>query len=144
MAVAVTIPQVGESVREAVLVEWFKPDGGLVAKDEPLCVIETDKVTLEVAAEVDGVLSIQVKAGETVAVGTVLATIEPSAQTREPPPQTREPSAQAKEPSENKTGSTEEKPAAPPEKSPQSPEVPQETPTELRRDAPVPVPPKNP
>jgi 2-oxoglutarate dehydrogenase E2 component (dihydrolipoamide succinyltransferase) len=78
MSVTVTIPHVGESVQEAVLVEWFVQDGAMVAKDEPLCVIETDKVTLEIAAEVDGVLTIQVPAGTTVAVGAVLATIEPS------------------------------------------------------------------
>ena len=56
MAVEIIIPSVGESVQEAVLAEWFKKDGDLVQKDEPLFVIETDKVTLEVVAEVAGVL----------------------------------------------------------------------------------------
>ena len=48
MAVDVVIPHVGESVQEAILAEWFKADGDRVAKDDPLFVIETDKVTLEV------------------------------------------------------------------------------------------------
>ena len=65
MSVEVKIPHVGESVQEAVLAEWFKQDGDPVAKDEALLVIETDKVTLEVTAEVAGVLDIQVPAGET-------------------------------------------------------------------------------
>ena len=52
MAIEIKIPSVGESVQEAVLAEWFKADGDVVEKDEPLLVIETDKVTLEVAAEV--------------------------------------------------------------------------------------------
>jgi 2-oxoglutarate dehydrogenase E2 component (dihydrolipoamide succinyltransferase) len=77
MSVEVKIPHVGESVQEAVLAEWFKRDGDRVAKDEALLVIETDKVTLEVTAEVDGVLSIQVAAGETVAIGAVVAAIAP-------------------------------------------------------------------
>jgi 2-oxoglutarate dehydrogenase E2 component (dihydrolipoamide succinyltransferase) len=77
MSVEVKIPHVGESVQEAVLAEWFKRDGDPVAKDEALLVIETDKVTLEVTAEVAGVLKIQVPAGETVSIGAVVAAIEP-------------------------------------------------------------------
>ena len=49
---------------EATLAEWFKKNGDAVRKDEPLFVIETDKVTLEVVAEADGVLSIKIQAGE--------------------------------------------------------------------------------
>ncbi len=78
MAVEVKIPTVGESVQEAILAEWFKQDGDQVARDEPLLVIETDKVTLEVTAEVGGTLRIKVPAGETVAIGAVVATIDPS------------------------------------------------------------------
>ncbi|MCJ8501196.1 2-oxoglutarate dehydrogenase complex dihydrolipoyllysine-residue succinyltransferase [Desulfatitalea alkaliphila] len=74
----IKIPTVGESVQEAVLAEWFKQDGDVVEKDEPLFVLETDKVTLEVTAEVAGTLTILVAAGETVAVGAVVARIEPS------------------------------------------------------------------
>ncbi|MGD9364105.1 MAG: 2-oxoglutarate dehydrogenase complex dihydrolipoyllysine-residue succinyltransferase [Desulfobacteraceae bacterium] len=80
MAVEIVIPQVGESVQEAILAEWFKQDGEQVAKDEPLFVIETDKVTLEVVAEVAGVLHIAVAEGETVAIGAVVGAIDPSAE----------------------------------------------------------------
>jgi 2-oxoglutarate dehydrogenase E2 component (dihydrolipoamide succinyltransferase) len=79
MLVDVKVPGVGESVTEAVLAQWFKNDGDRVKKDEPLFVIETDKVTLEVPAEADGVLSIKVPEGETVAVGAVIATIDTAA-----------------------------------------------------------------
>jgi 2-oxoglutarate dehydrogenase E2 component (dihydrolipoamide succinyltransferase) len=78
MVVEVKIPAVGESVQEAIVAEWFKQDGDPVARDEPLFVIETDKVTLEVTAEAGGMLKIKVPAGETVAVGAVVATIDPS------------------------------------------------------------------
>ncbi len=80
MSVAVKVPSVGESIQEAFLAEWFKQDGDLVNKDEALFVLETDKVTLEVAAEVRGVLKILVPAGETVAIGTKVGEIEPLAQ----------------------------------------------------------------
>jgi 2-oxoglutarate dehydrogenase E2 component (dihydrolipoamide succinyltransferase) len=76
MSIEIKIPSVGESVQEAVLAEWFKQDGDTVRKDDPLFVIETDKVTLEVVAEADGVLKINVQAGETVAIGTVVGSIQ--------------------------------------------------------------------
>jgi len=76
MAMEIKIPNVGESVQEAVLAEWFKADGELVQIDEPLLVIETDKVTLEVTAEAAGALKILVRAGETVAIGAVVGLIE--------------------------------------------------------------------
>jgi len=76
MLIEIKIPSVGESVTEALLAQWFKNDGDPVKKDEPLFVIETDKVTLEVVAEADGVLSIQVAEGETVAIGAVVGTLD--------------------------------------------------------------------
>jgi 2-oxoglutarate dehydrogenase E2 component (dihydrolipoamide succinyltransferase) len=76
MVIEIKVPSVGESVTEALLAQWFKNDGDLVKIDEPLFVIETDKVTLEVVAEADGVLSIQVAEGETVAIGAVVGTLD--------------------------------------------------------------------
>ena len=76
MQVEIKVPSVGESITEAILAQWFKQDGDVVHKGEALFVIETDKVTLEVEAEADGVLSIKVGEGETVAIGTVVGVIE--------------------------------------------------------------------
>ena len=73
----IVIPSVGESIQEAVLAEWFKQDGDRVEIDEPLLVIETDKVTLEVVAEARGIVAITVPEGETVAIGAVVGTITP-------------------------------------------------------------------
>jgi len=79
MTIEIKVPSVGESVTEALLAEWFKQDGDSVAKNEPLFVIETDKVTLEVEAEAAGQLKILVPEGETVAIGTVVGTIDSAA-----------------------------------------------------------------
>jgi 2-oxoglutarate dehydrogenase E2 component (dihydrolipoamide succinyltransferase) len=79
MLVEIKVPSVGESVTEAILAQWFKNDGDAVAKDEPLFVLETDKVTLEVVAEADGILSISVSEGETVAIGAVVGAIDTDA-----------------------------------------------------------------
>ena len=76
MAVEVKVPSVGESVSEAVLVQWLQNDGEIVAKDTPLFVIETDKITLEITADAGGRLEIKVPEGETVSIGTVVAMID--------------------------------------------------------------------
>jgi 2-oxoglutarate dehydrogenase E2 component (dihydrolipoamide succinyltransferase) len=76
MRIEIIVPAVGESITEALLAQWFKNDGDMVKKDEPLFVIETDKVTLEVAAEADGRLSITVPEGETIAIGSVVGAID--------------------------------------------------------------------
>jgi 2-oxoglutarate dehydrogenase E2 component (dihydrolipoamide succinyltransferase) len=72
----IRIPEVGESVFEALVARWHKNDGDRVAKDETVCEIETDKITLEIVADGDGILRIGVPAGTTVKVGTVIGTIE--------------------------------------------------------------------
>ena len=79
MLIEIKVPSVGESVTEALLAQWFKNDGDLVKKDEPLFVIETDKVTLEVVAEDQGILAIKVPEGETVAIGAVVGTLDTAA-----------------------------------------------------------------
>ncbi|MDH3557164.1 MAG: 2-oxoglutarate dehydrogenase complex dihydrolipoyllysine-residue succinyltransferase [Deltaproteobacteria bacterium] len=79
MLLEIKVPSVGESVTEATLAQWYKKDGDLVGKSGPLFVLETDKVTLEIEAEADGVLSIRVSEGETVAIGTVVGTIDTAA-----------------------------------------------------------------
>lgn len=75
MVIEIRIPSVGESIREAVLAQWLKNDGDAVKKDEPILLLETDKVSLEVAAEANGVLHIQVPAGTTAPIGAVVATL---------------------------------------------------------------------
>ncbi|MSP81854.1 MAG: 2-oxoglutarate dehydrogenase complex dihydrolipoyllysine-residue succinyltransferase [Alphaproteobacteria bacterium] len=77
MAVEIKVPQMGESVTEATVAKWFKAAGDAVAQDEPLCELETDKVTMEVFAPAAGRLGeIRVPAGSDVAVGAVLGVIE--------------------------------------------------------------------
>jgi 2-oxoglutarate dehydrogenase E2 component (dihydrolipoamide succinyltransferase) len=74
----IKVPEVGESVYEGLLVKWHKRNGETVRRDEPLCEIETDKITIELNAEADGILSIQAKEGVTVKIGSVIGTIAES------------------------------------------------------------------
>lgn len=75
----IKVPQVGESIFEAVIASWNKQDGDSVAKDELLCELETDKVNVELHAEAAGTLSIQVAAGTTVKIGSVIGHIDETA-----------------------------------------------------------------
>ena len=76
MSQEVRVPALGESVTEATVATWFVKPGQRVAADDMLCELETDKVTVEVAAPAAGVLGEIVAAeGETVGVDALLATI---------------------------------------------------------------------
>ena len=76
MATEIRVPTLGESVSEATIGKWFKKAGDVIAVDEPLVELETDKVTIEVPAPSAGVLvELTVKEGETVGVGALLGTI---------------------------------------------------------------------
>ncbi len=79
MKMDIKVPSVGESVQEAVLAEWLKEDGDFVEKEELLFVIETDKVTMEVPSEAEGVLEILVSEGETVPIGEVVGKLDTEA-----------------------------------------------------------------
>jgi 2-oxoglutarate dehydrogenase E2 component (dihydrolipoamide succinyltransferase) len=80
MAVEIKVPALGESVSEATISKWFKNVGDAVKADEPLCELETDKVTVEVPAPSAGMLSaITAPAGSTVAVGAKLGELEAAA-----------------------------------------------------------------
>ena len=72
----VTLPQLGETVTEGTITQWFKQVGDTVAADEALFEVSTDKVDTEVPSPVAGTLTeIRVQEGETVEVGTVIAVV---------------------------------------------------------------------
>jgi 2-oxoglutarate dehydrogenase E2 component (dihydrolipoamide succinyltransferase) len=80
MATEINVPTLGESVTTATVGRWIKHEGDVVAADELLVELETDKVTVEVTAPSAGVLtSIAVAEGSEVAVGSLLATLDADA-----------------------------------------------------------------
>lgn len=76
MATQIEVPPLGESVTQAILVAWHKADGEMVAIDEPICELETDKANVDVPARAAGVLHRMKEEGETVNVGEVIARID--------------------------------------------------------------------
>jgi len=80
MAVEIKVPALGESVTEATVAKWLVKAGDAVAVDQPLCELETDKVTVEVNASVAGTIAgLVVEEGASVQVGGVLCHIEAGA-----------------------------------------------------------------
>jgi 2-oxoglutarate dehydrogenase E2 component (dihydrolipoamide succinyltransferase) len=97
-ATEVVMPQMGESITEGTVSKWLKAVGERIEKDEPLLEISTDKVDAEVPSPAAGtLLAINVKEGETVEVGSVLATVGAEGTAAVPSP--RVPSAEVASPS---------------------------------------------
>ncbi len=105
MAVEVKVPRPGESVTEGFLSVWYKRSGDYVQANEPLFELESDKATVKVPAPVSGVLTITVPEGQTVAVESVVGSIDDKAtaprqggEPAPPPRQSKEPAPPAKAP----------------------------------------------
>ncbi len=122
MAFDVVIPSLGESVTEATLGRWLKGEGELVAVDEPILELESDKANMELAAESAGVLHILKPAGETVTAGEIVARIEPVEESSGAAPP-----AEQTSPAKAETGASERpRPAEPPHPTPTAPPAKQE------------------
>ncbi len=73
----ITLPDVGEGIAEAELVEWSVAIGDVINEDDNLCAVMTDKATVEIPSIVSGlVLELGVEIGDTIAVGSVLARLK--------------------------------------------------------------------
>jgi len=88
MLIDVVMPQLGESVVEGVVVKWLVKEGDLVAKDQPLVEISTDKVDAEIPSPSAGrIAQVLVKPGETVPILAVLAKLETDPAASQPAPE---------------------------------------------------------
>src|SRR4051812_4322977 len=80
----IKVPAVGESISEVTLLKWVKGDGEYVNRDEVIAELESEKATFEVNAEQAGVLKTMAKEGDTIAVGSTIASIDEQAQQAQP------------------------------------------------------------
>ena len=93
MSVQVEIPSMGESVREVILLEWLKGDGERVERDDPLCLLETDKASVELPSPASGSLKHLQPADTTLAIGAVIAEVVETAESAAPAPASKPPAA---------------------------------------------------
>jgi pyruvate dehydrogenase E2 component (dihydrolipoamide acetyltransferase) len=71
----VVMPRLSESMQEGTLLQWLVADGAEVAVGDELALVETDKATMSCEAEAGGVLRVLAGEGDTVPVGSRIATI---------------------------------------------------------------------
>jgi 2-oxoglutarate dehydrogenase E2 component (dihydrolipoamide succinyltransferase) len=71
----VRLPKTGDAVEEGTLVQWLVENGARVERGDPLYLLETDKVEMEIEAPCAGVVSHVGTAGEIYRVGELIATI---------------------------------------------------------------------
>lgn len=116
MATEIKVPALGESVTTAVVAKWFKAVGDAVEADEPLCELETDKVTLEVNAPASGILSaIDAPDGSEVEVGARLGEIGEGAAGSKPAPKEESDTKSVTEAEQRDAGEAETEEPAPAE-----------------------------
>jgi len=80
------VPSPGESISEVEIATWLVSDGDYVEKDQAIAEVDSDKATLELPAEADGVITLKVEEGDVVAVGDVCCLIDTDAK---PPKRTK-------------------------------------------------------
>jgi 2-oxoglutarate dehydrogenase E2 component (dihydrolipoamide succinyltransferase) len=80
MAFEVKVPSPGESISEVEIAQWLVEEGEYVEKEQIICEIDSDKATLELAAEESGAIHIMAEEGDTVAVGQVICSIDTTVQ----------------------------------------------------------------
>jgi 2-oxoglutarate dehydrogenase E2 component (dihydrolipoamide succinyltransferase) len=79
MAIELKVPEVGESITEVMIGVWKKQEGDVVAADESIVEIESDKATVELPAPASGTIIRVLKAsGEKAVVGEVIGIMEPA------------------------------------------------------------------
>ena len=79
MILEMRVPSPGESITEVEIAEWLVADGDYVEKDQAIAEVDSDKATLELPAEVSGVITLKAEEGDAVAVGEVVCLIDTSA-----------------------------------------------------------------
>ena len=79
MILEMKVPSPGESITEVEIAEWLVEDGDYVEKDQAIAEVDSDKATLELPAEVSGIITLKAEEGDAVAVGAVVCLIDTSA-----------------------------------------------------------------
>ncbi|MEW7280910.1 2-oxoglutarate dehydrogenase complex dihydrolipoyllysine-residue succinyltransferase [Aquimarina sp. 2201CG1-2-11] len=79
MALEMKVPSPGESITEVEIAQWLVETGDYVEKDQAIAEVDSDKATLELPAEVSGVITLMAEEGDAVAVGQVVCLIDTDA-----------------------------------------------------------------
>ncbi len=76
MVLEMKVPSPGESITEVEIAQWLVEDGDYVEKDQAIAEVDSDKATLELPAEISGVITLNAEEGDAVSVGSVVCSID--------------------------------------------------------------------
>ena len=76
MILEMKVPSPGESITEVEIAQWLVADGEYVEKDQAIAEVDSDKATLELPAEVSGIITFKAEEGDAVEVGAVVCLID--------------------------------------------------------------------
>ena len=79
MILEMKVPSPGESIKEVEIATWLVKDGDYVEKDQAIAEVDSDKATLELPAEMSGIITLKAEEGDSVAVGAVVCLIDTDA-----------------------------------------------------------------
>jgi len=80
MILEMKVPSPGESITEVEIAQWLVADGEYVEKDQAIAEVDSDKATLELPAEVSGIITFKAEEGDAVEVGAVVCLIDTKGQ----------------------------------------------------------------
>ena len=83
MVLEMKVPSPGESITEVEIAQWLVEDGDYVEKDQAIAEVDSDKATLELPAEMSGVITLKAEEGDAVDVGAVVCLIDTAAKAPE-------------------------------------------------------------
>lgn len=76
MAIDITLPSLSAGMEDAVIAKWLVAAGDPISRGQPIAEVETDKATMELEAEADGILGrIDIADGQRANVGQVIAVV---------------------------------------------------------------------
>lgn len=132
MAVDVILPDLGDGIESGDVLELFVSEGETVEKDQGLFELETDKATVTIPSPSAGkIVKLAIAAGQTVAVGEVVAQLEASAGAPQPDTSAQAPAAELTPPPEP----TQTPPPAQPSPAPSQPAAPAPPPAPIEPTA---------
>ncbi|TVQ94745.1 MAG: 2-oxoglutarate dehydrogenase complex dihydrolipoyllysine-residue succinyltransferase [Bacteroidetes bacterium] len=96
----IRVPEAGESITQVELAKWLVADGEYVEKDQEIAEIDSDKATLTINADDDGVIKIIIEEGTTIEPGKVIGQIDNSVKKEKKEKPTEDKKAEKEEKSE--------------------------------------------
>ena len=73
----IILPELGEGISNVEIRDVLVKEGDIISKDQPILILETDKASMEIPAEVDGIVSeVHVESGDSISPNDIIITLD--------------------------------------------------------------------